>query len=159
MIPNKDSYIHIIQDTYPLTPTTNFIHPDTKPPYSAPITHLPPQVRPVDKPISDKPLSKTVTVNEMRKGFGFQRVEKITPHLKICFKDNFHLSSINRAPILTIGEIATLDKKIISRKTVKLPSSLRDIMHADIEYGCQSSIRGAKYELFVVDQATCHKYV
>ena len=125
----------------------------------SPPTPSPPPVRPVDKPRSGEPETKTITSDELRRGIGFQAVERIAPHLKTCFKNNFHLSNIDREPVTDIGEITTIDKPRISTNSVKLPAHLGDVLHMDIGYGCSAGIAGIKYALFVVDRATRNKYI
>jgi len=53
---------------------------------------------------------------------GFLNAKHIIPHLKGCFQPNYHISNINREPILDIGEVAKLDKTKINKDIVKLPS-------------------------------------
>ena len=75
-------------------------------------------VLPQDKSRSVEHAAKTLTIEELRKGIGYQSTKRAIPHLKECFIDNFHLSSLNREPIINVSEIATIDKPRISTKTV-----------------------------------------
>ena len=142
-------------------PPQSHIIPDdtTKDTQQAPQTHSPPSVHPVDKPRSGEPQTKTITEDELRRSIGFQAVDRITPHLKTCFKDNFHLSSLDREPVIDICEISTIDRPRISTNSVCLPANLGDTLHIDIGYGCSAGIAGIKYALFVVDRATRNKYI
>ena len=110
-------------------------------------TNIPPIIRPVDKPKSTAPTTVTITEDSLRKCIGFQDTNRIIPHLRECFKSNFHLSNIDREPILDIGEITTIDKSRISTKMVTLPPKFGDVLHMDIGYGCNAGINGIKYAL------------
>lgn len=101
----------------------------------------------------------TITDDNLRKCIVFQSVDRISPHLKTCFQDNFCLSNIDREPIVDIGEITTIDKKRIFTKNVTLPPNFGDALLVDIGYGCNAGIYGIKYTLLVVDWATCYKYI
>ena len=124
-----------------------------------PLNHDPPQIRTIDKPQPVVPADRTITIEDLRKKIGFRNTESLLPHLKSCFQPNFHLSNIDREPVLNIGEVATIDKTRISTNPVPLPQKFGDVMHADIGYGCSAGLTGIKYALFIVDRATRHKYV
>ena len=109
-------------------------------------------------PRSAKPKVKTFTINEFRKCVGFLNTDKIQPHLKQTFQNNFHISHIDQEYVLNLGDVTTIDK-VTSTKTVPLPYQFTDVIHIDIGYGYNSGIRGGKYCLFAVDQATRKKYI
>jgi deoxyuridine 5'-triphosphate nucleotidohydrolase len=124
-----------------------------------PLIHTPPQIRPQDKPQDTEHASMTVTVEHLRKLVGYRNTDSIIPHLKTCFKDNFHISNLDREPVLELGEIATIDKSRIPTNPVSLPNKLGDVIHVDIGYGCNAGLNGIKYALFIVDRATRYKYI
>ena len=121
--------------------------------------HDPPPIRTADKPQPVQSANKTINVDELRKLIGFRNTDTIIPHLHECFQNNFHLSSLDREPVLNLGEVATIDKSTIPRGPVPLPKNFGDVMHVDIGYGCQAGIAGIKYALFIVDRATRYKFV
>ena len=127
--------------------------------FNSPLVHDPPPIRPLDKPQDVASSSKTITVEELRKCIGYRNTENLLPHLKTCFQNNFHVSSIDREPILDLGETSTIDKSKIPTNPVKLPRNFGDVMHCDIGYGCNAGLAGVRYALFIVDRATRHKYV
>ena len=131
----------------------------TQSPSSPPTSHVPPPIRTIDKPQPVVAADRTVTIDDLRKLIGFRNAESLIPHLRDCFKPNFHLSTIDRDPVLNLGEVATIDKSKISRRPVPLPKHFGDVMHVDIGYGCNAGLSGIKYALFVVDRATRHKYI
>ena len=49
-------------------------------------TTLPPPIRPVDKSRSAEPKVITLSMEDLKKGVGFQSVERLLPHLKTCFQ-------------------------------------------------------------------------
>ena len=98
-------------------------------------------------------------MDELHWGIGFHAVDRITPHLRICFKHNFHLSNIDREPLTDIGEITTIDKPRKSTNIIKLPANMGDVLHMGINYGCSAGIASIKHALFVVDRATRNKYI
>ena len=106
--------------------------------------NLPPIIRPVDKPRSSAPKTVTITEDNLRKYVGFQNTTRMIPHLTECFKSNFHFSTLDREPILDIGEVTTIDKSRISTKTVTLPPTFGDALHMDIGYGCNAGLNGIK---------------
>ena len=164
--------------------TPHLIPPDNEPPYSQTpstsnneylpqmqqhpgpsqssdpyLVYDPPPIRPSDKPQGISSESTTITVDKPRKLLGYRNSESIIPHLKTCFQNNFHLSTIDREPALELGEVATIDKTKIATSPVRLPKNFGDVMHTDIGYGCSTSTNGVKYDLFVVDRATRYKFV
>ena len=135
------------------------VTPACQSPSSSPIHHHPPHIRTTDKPQPVAHADKTINVDELRKLIGFRNTDSIIPHLHECFQPNFHLSKLDREPVLNLGEVATIDKTKISKTPVPLPKHFGDVMHADIGYGCTAGIAGVKYALFIVDRATRHKYI
>ena len=139
--------------------TATILSPPPSPSSESQIIPDSPAIRPVDKPCSAESMSKTFTGNENRKCIGYRNVEKIIPLFKNTFLDNFHISKLDREPILDLGEIATIDKSKITTSPVPLPPRFGDVMHMDIGYGCNAGLQGIKYALFIVDRATRYKFI
>jgi deoxyuridine 5'-triphosphate nucleotidohydrolase len=141
--------------TTPITTTVNIIPASS----ASDLDNDPPQIRPQDRPQDTESASTTITLDQLRKLVGYRNTESILPHLKSCFQNNFHISNIDREPILELGEISTIDKSKIPTSPVPLPKRLGDVIHVDIGYGCNAGLNGIKYALFVVDRATRYKYI
>ena len=120
---------------------------------------LPPPVLPHNKARLVEPVTKTLTIGELWKGLGFQSAGRTILHLKTCFLDNFHLSTMDRELVIDIGEIDMIDKHRISLKPFPLPSNFGDVLHVDIGCGCNTGINGVNYGLFVVDRANRYTYI
>lgn len=137
----------------------NIVPDTTSLPSSTPQTRVPPPILLHDKARSAE-LSTTKIANEkLRNGLGFQSVDCILPHLKFTLKDNFHMSFIEREPVIGLGEISIIDKPVISTNPVPLPHNFGDVLHINIVYGCSLGLNGIKYELFVVDRARQYKLI
>ena len=150
---------NIIENDDPSPPPQQTSTNDTQPIFDTPLVHDPPPIRPIDKPQDVDSSSKTITVEELRKCIGYRNTDNLLPHLKSCFQNNFHVSSIDREPVLDLGETSTIDKTRIPTSPVQLPKNFGDVMHCDIGYGCNAGLSGIRYALFVVDRATRYKYV
>eukprot|EP00957_Ditylum_brightwellii_P115106 8778697-Ditylum_brightwellii.AAC.1 len=61
-----------------------------------------------------------------------------------------------REPIISLGEISTIDKRKRNTGEVKLSNTFGDVMHFDIGYSCKQGLGGVKYSLMFVDRVTRH---
>jgi len=112
----------------------------------------------IDTPLSHIPTSTTMTIDQLRKAFGFRNVTSILNEIKAT-SQNLHLSTLDKEPIIDIGTIATIDKRPRNTHPLVLPKQLGDVLHMDIIYGSGTALQGIKYCLFAVDRATRHKFV
>lgn len=153
--PSPSSFPHVIPSETHSSPASA----DTITISSVPLQHKIPNIRPQDKVPSTEPSVKNMTVEDIRRGFGFQSAERLLPLLKETCKDNFHVASIERELSLDLGEIATIDKPSRNTNPVPLPENLGDVVHVDIAYGSKQGIGGTRYALLLVDRATRSKYI
>ena len=117
-----------------------------------------PPIRTVDKPIHHTSANIHLTVDQIRKYFGFRNVDSILKEIKST-STNLSITTADREPILDIGEVATIDKNPRNTHPLNLPSTPGSTVHADIIFGSGTAIGGVKYALFLVDRATRHKFL
>jgi len=110
-----------------------------------PETHT--SLRLVDKIIQNAPHIATMSVDQMRKGFGFRNVSSIIKEIQET-SNNFRMSTLDKEPILDLGDVSTIDRS--KRNTSPLPL---------IIFGSNTAINGVKYSLFIVDRATRFKFL
>ena len=126
---------------------------------STPRVHQPsPPIRVVDKLIEKAPPTSVFTIDQLKRAFGFRNVTSIIQELKAT-STNFAISTMDREPIIDIGNAANIDKSPRNTFPNPLPPTLGDIVHIDIIYGAGTAIGGTKYALFAVDKATRHKFM
>ena len=123
-----------------------------------PNTKIYPPLRIVDKPPSHAGASTSLTVDQLRKGFGFRNINNFVKNLKTT-ATNFSISTMDREQVLDLGEVATMDKSKRNNTITSLPPNPGDIVHMDIIHGQGTAISGIKYALFLVDKATRHKFI
>jgi len=131
--------------------STNRHSPNTTP-YSIPM------MRTIDRPIQNAPKSTSISIDQLRRGFGFRNVEPLIKEIKQT-ADHFTISTLDRELTLDIGETSSIDRPPRNTNPLPLPKFPGDVVHADIIFGSGTAIGGAKYALFLVDRATRHKYV
>ena len=115
-------------------------------------------MRTVDKPVTNAHNSVSFTIDQLRRGISFRNISSIINELKQT-ATNFTISTMDKEPIIDIGEASTIDRPKSNKQALTLPKSPGDIVHADILFGSGTAIGGAKYALFLVDRATRHKYI
>jgi len=125
---------------------------------TAPLTYVPPPIRPIDKPITNATKNITLNMNQLQKGFGFRNVSSMINELQET-STNLVLSTLDKEPIIDIGETASIDRPKRNTTPLDLPHELGDVVHMDILFGAKTSIGGYKYALFIVDRATRHKFI
>ena len=123
---------------------------------NTPRTNTP--LRLVDKPIQNAPHVATMSVDQMRKGFGFRNVSSIIKEIQQT-STNFRVSTLDKEPILDLGDVTTIDKSKRNTSPLPLPKHLGDVVHMDIIFGSNTAINGVKYSLFIVDRATRFKFL
>ena len=127
-------------------------------PNSNPSQTIVPDVRIEDKPIVGAPKTTTLTIDQMKKAFGFRNIESIIKEIRET-STNLHISTLEKEQVIDIGEAATIDRHKRNTKPLTLPTKLGDIVHMDVLYGSNTAIGGIKYALFLVDKATRNKFV
>ena len=117
-----------------------------------------PKLRLVDKPLQHAPHIATLSIDQLKKGFGFRNIQSIIKELQQT-SSKFRLSTLDKEPILDLGEVATIDRSKRNTTLLDLPRNLGDVVHMDILFGSNTAINGIKYALFIVDKATRFKYI
>jgi len=112
----------------------------------------------VDKIIQHAPHIATMLIDQMQKGFGFRNVKSIIKEIQQT-SNNFRLSTLDKEPILDLGEVSTIDKSKRNTNPLDLPKHLGDVVHMDIIFGSNTAINGIKYSLFIVNRATRFKFL
>ena len=121
-------------------------------------TYTPPPVPTFDKPFSNSPSRCSYNIEQLKRAFGFRNIDNFVSNLKETSKDTFSFSTLDREPILDLGEVATINKNRESNNSVPLPDLPFDTIHTDIVYGSQTALGGIRYALFIIDRKTWHKY-
>ena len=89
------------------------------------ISYDPPPVHCKDKPLLAAPKVTTLNEQDLQKSIGFLTTD-ILQHYQSCYWDNFHVSSIDKEPILNLGNVSTIDKRTF-KWTVPLPKNYSNI--------------------------------
>ena len=118
-----------------------------------------PRLRPVDTVLQSTPSTVQLTDNDLRQGFGFRNTATISRKLHSFTKKTFSLTVSDAPDILDLGNIATIDKSKRNTTPLTLPQNFGDLVHCDILYGSETSIKGFKYALYLIDKATRFKFV
>jgi len=126
--------------------------------HSNPEPRIIPNIRIEDKPLTGAPQATTLSIDQLKKAFGFRNIETIIKDIKAT-STNLHISTLDREPVIDLGETATIDRNKRNTNPLNLPSTLGDTVHMDVLYGSNTAIGGIKYALFLVDKATRHKFV
>jgi len=121
--------------------------------------HRLPLLRTVDTPLGSSPSKISYSIDQLRRNFGFRNVDSIAKELRITSKDTFSISTLDREPIIDLGEVSTMDRPPRNTHPLPLPQNVGEVVHADIIFGSGVAIGGARYALFLVDRATRHKFV
>ena len=118
-----------------------------------------PRLRPVDSILQSSPNKVTLTDTDLRQGFGFRNTTFISKKLHSFTTKTFSLTSSDSPEIIDLGSIATIDKSKRTTTPLTLPHNFGDLIHCDILYGSNTSIKGFRYALFLIDKATRFKFV
>ena len=62
------------------------------------------------------------------------------------------MSTLDRELSIDIRETSTINKPRLSKKSVKPLVHFGDILRIEIQYGCNASLNGIWYGLFVIDR-------
>ena len=116
-----------------------------------------PRVRPVDTVLQSTPSKITLTDTDLRKGFGFRNTSSIARKLHTFTTNNFSLTNSDSPDIIDLGEIATIDKSKRNTTPLALPQNFGDMIHCDILYGSNTSIKGFRYALYFIDKALSYR--
>ena len=112
----------------------------------------------MDKPLQYAPHIATMSIDQLKKGFRFRNVQSIIKELQHT-SEKFRLSTLDKEPILDLGEISTIDKSKRNTTPLDLPRNLGDVVHMNILFGSNTSLNGVKYALFIVNKATRFKFI
>ena len=118
-----------------------------------------PRLRPVDTILQSTPSKITLTDHDLRQGFGFRNTNSICNKLHSFTTNTFSLTTSDSPDIIDLGEVATIDKSKRNTTPLTLPLSFGEVVHCDILYGSNIAIKGFRYALFLIDKATCFKFV
>ena len=108
---------------------------------SKPLQSDPPPLRTINSPISGQSSSTSYTIDQLRKGFGFRNVNSFVNELHST-ATNFTISTLDREPVLDIGETANSDKHKRNTTPLSLPTKPGDVAHVDIIYGSGTATGG-----------------
>ena len=118
-----------------------------------------PRLRPIDSVLQSSPSKVNLTDSDLRQGFGFRNTASISKKLHSFISKTFSLTSSDSPEILDLGSIATIDKSKRNTTPLTLPQNFGDLVHCDILYGSETSIKGFRYALYIIDKATRFKFV
>jgi len=120
--------------------------------------HVLPKMRVVDIPPTTSAKNITLTIDQLRKNFGFRNIDTIIQEVKKT-PNNLIISTAEKEPMIDIGEVTSLDRPARNTTSLLLPKNLGDIIHLNMLFGAGTSIGGYKYALFAVDMATRNKFL
>ena len=122
-------------------------------------THNPRPLPVEHKPTSSWPDQTSITVDYLRKSFGFRNIDNIIKEIQQAASHNFSISTKEREKIIDIGEVATVPKSSSNKTPLPLPMKFGCVIHMDIIYRTVTAFDNIKYALFLVDCATRHKFI
>ena len=117
-----------------------------------------PKIKLYDKPLVTATDKITMNMEQLQKSFGFRNISSILNEIKAT-SQNLNLSTTLEENIIDLGQVAKFDRPKRNTTPLELPTSLGDIVHADILFGAGTSIGGYRYALFLVDRATRYKSI
>jgi len=82
-----------------------------------------PPLRLVDKLIQHAPHVATMSIHQMRKGFGFRKIHSIIKEIQHT-SNNLRISTLDREPILDLGEVSSIDRSNVIRYHYHYPKTL-----------------------------------
>jgi phosphatidylinositol kinase/protein kinase (PI-3 family) len=106
----------------------------------------------VDKRLLSLPSRITLTEDLIHASVGFRRIDSIKQHLPHLYNDTIRLDSSLPDAVFDMGDLASLKKSARNTTPVPPPSSFGEVIHMDIVFGSDVSIRNVHYGLLFTDR-------
>ena len=113
-----------------------------------------PRLRPVDAVLQNTSSMVKLTDTDLRKGFGFRNTITLANTRHSFTAKTFSFTTSDSPDIIDISEIATIDKSKRTTTPLTPLHSFGYIVHCDILYGSNTSLKGYRYALCLINKAT-----
>jgi hypothetical protein len=118
-----------------------------------------PIIRSVDKPSSSLPQHITMSEDHLRACVGFRRVDAMKKQFNQLYQSNISLDNTPADAIIDPGFYASIRKKDRNTSPVPRPNHFGDVVHLDIVFESEISIRNIHYDLLCVNRFSRMSYL